>query len=68
MAELVTDGVNGLHFPPGDAAALAETLLRAADAELCHKLASGIRPPADLDTMAGTYLCHYRQLLQEVSA
>ena len=30
-AEIVTDGVDGLHYPMGDVSALAETLRRAAD-------------------------------------
>lgn len=68
MAELVEHGVNGLHVPCGDAAALAETLLHAADAGLCRRLASGIRQPADLETMAEAYLGLYRQLLEGVSA
>jgi glycosyltransferase involved in cell wall biosynthesis len=68
MAEMVTDGVTGLHVPPGDAAALAETLIRAADAGLCRRLAEGIRPPADTDDMAGACLGLYRRLLEKVPA
>ncbi len=68
MAELVADGVDGLHVPPGDAAALADTMLRAADVRLCRRLAANVRPGADLDAMAEGYLSVYRQLVQEVSA
>lgn len=65
MAELVTDGVDGLHVPPGDAAALAETLTRAADASLCRALAQNVRPPSDLGAMADAYLDLYGSLLRE---
>lgn len=68
MAELVEDGVTGLHVPPGDAMALAETLIEAADVDLCRRLAASTLPPPDPDAMADAYLGHYRQLLQEVPA
>ena len=68
MAELVEDGVTGLHVPPGDAAALAETLTRSADAELCRRLAANVRPPADPEAMAEGYLDLYRRLLAGMPA
>lgn len=68
MAELVEDGVTGLHVPPADPAALAETMIRAADAGLCRRLAANLRPPADLEDMTGAYLGLYRKLIEEVSA
>lgn len=45
MAEMVRDGVNGLHFRPGDAAALA-ALMRSAslDPALWERLVAGIPP------------------------
>jgi glycosyltransferase involved in cell wall biosynthesis len=43
MAELVTDGVNGLTFPAGDAAALADRLRRlVSEPEVLPRLRSGI--------------------------
>lgn len=46
LAEVVSDGVNGLTFPPGDAAALAERLGRLADdAALLGSLSAACRPP-----------------------
>ena len=48
MAELVEDGVDGLHVPPGDAAALAEThARRATDPDLWARLAGRPRRPSD---------------------
>ena len=68
MAELVTDGVDGLHVPPGDAAALAETMMLAADADLCRALARNVRPPATVAAMTDAYLGLYRALLGETAA
>ena len=44
MAELVEDGVTGLHVPPGDAGALAETLQGATDPQLWARLAAAASP------------------------
>lgn len=68
MAELVTHGVNGLHVPRGDPAALAETIGATADAALCRRLSANIRPPDDVAAMARTHLRYYRRLLQKVPA
>jgi glycosyltransferase involved in cell wall biosynthesis len=57
MAERVRDGGNGLHFPAGDARALAETIRRAATEEgLWARLAAGIRPPPERDAMVADFL------------
>ncbi len=61
MAELVADGVNGLHFPIGDAEGLAGAMRRAAtEPRLWQRLVAGIRPPADLDAAARAHLALYR--------
>jgi glycosyltransferase involved in cell wall biosynthesis len=50
MAESVEDGVSGLLFPRGDAAALAERVARVArDRGLLAKLASGVPSPPALE-------------------
>ena len=49
LTEKVRDGVDGLHFPPGDAAALAQTLKRLVDEpDLLPRLRQGILPPMDM--------------------
>ncbi len=49
LAEKVHDGVNGLHFPRGNAAALAQTLQRLVDEPgLLPRLRQGIVPPMDM--------------------
>jgi glycosyltransferase involved in cell wall biosynthesis len=61
MAELVTDGVDGIHAPVGDPAGLAAVLRRAAeDPDLWERLVAGIRPPQDLDVSARRHLALYR--------
>jgi hypothetical protein len=61
MAELVADGVDGLHAPIGDAEGLAATLRRAvSEPRLWQRLVAGIRPPADLDAAAAAHLALYR--------
>jgi glycosyltransferase involved in cell wall biosynthesis len=61
MAELVQDGVNGLHAPVGDPAGLAAVMHRAADEPgLWERLVAGIRPPPDLDAVARQHLALYR--------
>jgi glycosyltransferase involved in cell wall biosynthesis len=50
MAELVRDGVDGLHFAPADADDLAHQLQRLLDEpELLPQLRSGIEPPRAID-------------------
>jgi len=61
MAELVTDGVDGLHAPVGDPDGLAAVLRRAAEEPgLWDRLVAGIRPPPDLDDIARRHLALYR--------
>ena len=67
MAELVVDGVSGLHVPPGDAAALAETMRRATDPELWERLA-GAAEPADHDAFVDEHLDIYHSLLTRMAA
>ncbi|QLG60427.1 glycosyltransferase family 4 protein [Halorarum salinum] len=53
MAELVTDGVDGLTFPVGDAAALAGALSGLVDdATAVERLRAGVEPPTRLDEHA----------------
>ncbi|MBR0656784.1 glycosyltransferase family 4 protein [Plastoroseomonas arctica] len=65
MAELVRDGVDGLHAPIGDAEGWAATMRRAVqEPGLWDRLVQGIRPPAGLDAMARQHLDLYRALLR----
>ena len=51
--ELVQDGVNGLHFPVGDAASLAAAMRRAIEEPgLWQRLVDGIVPPVSIDESA----------------
>ena len=62
--ELVQDGVNGLHFPIGDAASLAATMRRAIEEpNLWQRLVDGIAPPVAIDESASRHLEFYRDLL-----
>jgi len=64
MAESVTDGVDGLTFRPGDAAALADTMERAlAEPDLWESLVDGIAPRRTLETCAAEHVALYRRLL-----
>lgn len=67
MAERVVAGVDGLHVPPGDAAALADTLRAATDPALWGRLA-GRTPPADHAGFVDAHLALYRTLLERVPA
>lgn len=68
MAERVTDGIDGLHVPPGDAAALAETMLAAAaDPDLWERLA-GATGPVRHDAFVAAHMALYQQLMATVSA
>jgi glycosyltransferase involved in cell wall biosynthesis len=61
MAELVRDGVDGLHAPIGDPVGLAAVMRRAAEEpRLWQRLVAGIRPPPDLGTAARAHLALYR--------
>jgi glycosyltransferase involved in cell wall biosynthesis len=61
MAELVRDGVDGLHAPVGDPAGLARVMRRAVETEgLWDALMAGIRPPPTVAEVALLHLEHYR--------
>ncbi|WP_376094454.1 glycosyltransferase [Roseomonas sp. CCTCC AB2023176] len=69
MAELVRDGVDGLHAPIGDPEGWAEVMARAAsEPGLWDRLVAGIRPPPGLDDMAAAHLDFYRRLLRRSSS
>jgi glycosyltransferase involved in cell wall biosynthesis len=60
MAEMVRDGIDGLHAPVGDPAGLAAVLRRAAEEPgLWDRLAAGIRPPPGMDDAARAHLDLY---------
>ena len=68
MAELVEDGVNGLNVPPGDVAALAETMqLAAADADRWDRMARAVAP-ASHAAFDEAHLGHYQALRDRVAA
>jgi glycosyltransferase involved in cell wall biosynthesis len=61
MAELVRDGVDGLHAPIADAEGLAAAMRRAAtEPKLWARLVAGIVPPPDMDDVARAHLALYR--------
>lgn len=63
MAELVEDGVAGLHAPQGDAAGWAETMARAAGTPgLWESLVARTPVPRDLARVAAEHLLLYRAL------
>lgn len=62
MAELVRDGVDGLHAPVNDPAGLAATMRRAAEEPgLWDRLVANIRPPPDHAAAARQHLALYRE-------
>ncbi|MEZ6195141.1 MAG: glycosyltransferase [Planctomycetota bacterium] len=64
MAEAVRDGRDGLHFPPGDAAALAERLGRlAADRRLLAALREAAPPVRDLESDGAAVRARYERAL-----
>lgn len=65
-AELVTDGVNGLHFPAGDAAALAAAMRRAIEEPgLWQRLVDGIALPPGIDAVAAQHRALYDEALTQ---
>jgi glycosyltransferase involved in cell wall biosynthesis len=63
MAEMVRDGVDGLHARPGDPADWARVMDRAISEQgLWETLVAGIAPQPELDTIAGRYLTLARDL------
>ncbi len=68
MAEMVEDGVTGLHVQPGDAAALADAMAKAADdPDLWARLA-GAQPAVSHQSHVAAHLDLYRGLLERVAA
>ena len=68
MAELVQDGVTGLHVPPGDAAALAEAMeLAATDPGRWDRMAGAARP-ASHAAFVDAHLGLYHALRDRVAA
>jgi glycosyltransferase involved in cell wall biosynthesis len=68
MAEMVADGEDGLHVPPGDAAALAETMRAAADdPKLWRRLAARCAP-ADHDAFVAAHVAIYAGLRPRAAA
>lgn len=66
IAELVTDGHDGLLFEPGNAAELATCLRRLVDEPaLLERLRSGIRPPRTMADVAREMADLYRALIDE---
>lgn len=66
MAELVKDGVNGLHFRPGDAVDLARQIQRLRDEpDLLVRLSQGAQPPPTVDDEMQTLLGVYQRLVEQ---
>ena len=63
MAELVRDGVDGLHAPVGNAEGLAAVMARAVGEDgLWESFVGGIRPPSNMAAAAAQHLDLYRSL------
>lgn len=64
MAEMVTDGVDGLHFAVGSSNDLKDKILRLYENKsLLPKLQQGIRKPLSIADMVDAYLSLYDDLL-----
>jgi glycosyltransferase involved in cell wall biosynthesis len=60
MAELVSDGVDGLHTRSGDPNSLAAVMRRAVEEPgLWDRLVARMRPPVDIDVVAARHLALY---------
>lgn len=69
MAELVTDGVNGLHVRAGDVASLTRTLRRAAEEDsLWQRLVAGIPEVPRMSDTAKRHIQLYTELLERPEA
>ncbi len=69
MAEMVRDGVDGLHAPVGDPAGLARVMRRAVETEgLWDALVAGIQPPPTLAEVAERHLEHYKGVSAALAA
>ena len=68
-AELVRDGVNGLHAPVGDAAGLADVMRRAIEEPgLWQRLRQGVEPPAGIGESAARHRVLYDGLIRAAAA
>jgi glycosyltransferase involved in cell wall biosynthesis len=66
MAELVRDGVDGLHFQPADATDLARQLQRLIDEPaLLHQLRSGVVMPRSIDDEMQQVMAIYQTLVAD---
>jgi glycosyltransferase involved in cell wall biosynthesis len=66
LAEKVRHGVDGLHFPPGDADALRRALLRLIDEpDLLPRLREGVQPAMDMERHVLRLEPIYEQLLKK---
>ena len=68
MAELVEDGVTGLHVPPGDAAALAETMRWPRPTPTAGTAWRGRSAPASHAAFVDAHLGLYQPLRDRVAA
>ena len=69
MAELVSDGVNGLHVRPGDVAALSRAMRHAAQEDgLWNRLVAGIPAVASIDDSVKKHMTLYSHLLERREA
>jgi glycosyltransferase involved in cell wall biosynthesis len=69
MAEAVRDGVDGLHFPIGDPAALMRVMRRAVEEpDLWQRLAEGILSPRTVADAADEHLALYSDLMRVETA
>ncbi|RYE73594.1 MAG: glycosyltransferase, partial [Hyphomicrobiales bacterium] len=63
MAEMVRDGVDGLHARPGDPRHLAQVMARAASEDgLWRRLVGGIEPGPGMNACARAHLALFDQL------
>jgi glycosyltransferase involved in cell wall biosynthesis len=64
MAEMVQDGINGLHFTPGDPASLAARLRQLVqDPGLVARLREGIKPVKSVAEEMAELLAIYSSLM-----
>lgn len=64
MAEMVADGIDGLHVPAGNAAALADKIAQAAgDADLWSRLAGNVKAPPSHASFVDAHLRIFEQAL-----
>lgn len=69
MAELVRDGVDGLHFRPNDASDLAQKLQQLIDRpDMLPRLRAGIKAPISIDDEMEELTELYRQLIARRSS